>query len=287
MRLNYVKMQGAGNDYLYLDGIRDTLPRNWQKNIPKLCENHYGIGADGVIEIFGGENGGIGMRMYNRDGSEGKMCGNGIRCLARYVFDRGYTKEKTFEVATKTGHRPVTLHLKDGQVCAVSVEMGQAVFSDAEPPKKTVRMQGKRDCYDCFALTVGNPHLTTFVSKIDQKSTEKYMADAALFSRNFLFPDGANIEYIKVVNSTYLLMRVYERGSGATLACGTGACAAVAVACRAGLCPFNTPVTVAVLGGILTVSCSPAFEMRLTGDCQYICEGVWYESGMESPFSGN
>ncbi len=273
----FYKMQGAGNDYLYIDAISQSLPKGFVEQIPRLCHPHYGIGADGVILLTEGTGADIGMKMWNKDGSLGKMCGNGIRCLARLSHDLGYT-EGEMTISTDGGVRHIALYKnKEGLVTGAEVEMGRPDFTPkavphlGDAPHLRLPFAGMERAFT--ALSMGNPHMTTFVDNLEQ-IPEK---DGNALTKNPLFPDGVNVGVGMVTGKDALALRVFERGSGETLACGTGACAAVAVGTQKGYFVRGKPVTVRMAGGTLTVTQHYDASISLYGDCQYICKGEWYE----------
>jgi carbamoyl-phosphate synthase large subunit len=216
------------------------------------------------------------MRSFNRDGSEGKMAGNNIRCVGKYVYDRGIVPRERLSVETVSGVHTLRLFLRDGAVSSVQVDMGRASLKASEIPvisteetlvQSPVTIGGQE--YRVTCVNVGNPHCVVFCDAIDGLRLEEI---GPQFENNAMFPERVNTEFVRVVNRHSLRMRVWERGSGETLACGTGACAAVVAACENGLCDKGSDVKVSVLGGELTVNYSDA-RVLLTGGASVVYEG--------------
>lgn len=230
--LQFVKMEGIGNDYIYMDGIHQRVPLN-SEFITKISDRHRGIGSDGLIVILESDVADFKMRMFNKDGSEGKMCGNGIRCFAKFVYDEHMTKKTTLQIETLSGIKTCELLFEDKHVTDVRVDMGEPVTACKQVPvnypkdemiNETITVAGKD--YRGTAVSMGNPH---FVIETDNLDFD-LAAIGPDFEKNPLFPESVNTEFVKVIDDTHLSMRVWERGSGETEACGTGACA-VAYAC--------------------------------------------------------
>lgn len=248
--MRFTKMQGLGNDYLYFLG---PVPENAAALSRRLSDRHFGPGADGLIFIGPSERADFRMRIFNADGSEATMCGNGIRCVGKYVYDRALTDKTELLIETGAGLRRLWLHPENGRVVSVTVEMGRA----------SVVPGGEGDCVD-----MGNPHLVRFVP------------DAAQVPLSVLGPElcasvcgGTNVEFVQVLGPERLRMRVWERGSGITLACGTGACAAAAAAVRRGFCSPNQPIAVLLDGGQLQITVGACGEVRMEGPAETVYEG--------------
>ena len=274
-RISFTKMQDCGNDYIFIENFDGsvTCPESLCVN---LCRPHTGVGSDGIVLIEKSKVADVKMRSFNRDGSEGKMAGNNIRCVAKYVYDRGIVPKERITVETGGGVRSLRLFLRDGEVSSVQVDMGRASLKAAEIPAVSERETlvdapvtiGGRD-YSVTCVNVGNPHCVVFCDAIDGLNLEEI---GPQFEHDPMFPERVNTEFVRVVNSHTLRMRVWERGSGETLACGTGACAAVVAACENGLCDKGSDVKVSVLGGELTVNYSDA-RVLLTGGASVVYEG--------------
>lgn len=251
MRLNFTKMHGIGNDYIYFDCINNTPPSDPERLSIKLSDRHFGIGGDGIVLIMPSERADFRMRMFNADGSEGKMCGNASRCIAKYVYDRGLTDKTTVTLETLSGIKTLDIHTKDGAAETVTVDMGKPAVGAVNEEIKTVN-----GSYNYTFVDMGNPHCVIFTDR-DTESIDIEKEGRPLECHEF-FPDRANIEFVNILDENNLRMRVWERGSGETLACGTGACAVVTAAVTNGICKPNEDINVHLRGGVLTI--------RYTGD---------------------
>ena len=274
-KLPFTKMQTCGNDYIFLENFdgRITCPESL---CVTFCHRHYGVGADGIILMERSETADVKMRMFNSDGSEGKMAGNALRCLGKYLYDNGFSTKGTVTVETGSGLRSVTLYTTNGKVTSASVDMGKAAldasglkFPIAEPQvvDYPVRIAGRP--YRITCVDMGNPHCVVFCDRVDD-------VDIGFIGPRFehapYFPERVNTEFIRVVNPSTIKMRVWERGSGETMACGTGACAAVAAAVANGLCEKGRDITVRVKGGELIVHYTDG-GVTLTGDAKLVYTG--------------
>ena len=233
--MKFTKMHGCGNDYVYVNVFEEQIKDENQFAI-KVSDRHFGIGSDGLITIGPSEVADFRMRMYNADGSEGNMCGNGIRCVGKYVYDHGMTDQTTVTVETKSGIKTLKLHVTDGKVDSVRVNMGAPVLEAEQIPAispsgsekvihETIQVNGKE--YPVTCVSMGNPHCITQMPDVMHLDIEKI---GPAFEHHAMFPDRVNTEFIEILSRSEVNMRVWERGSGETLACGTGACA-TAVAC--------------------------------------------------------
>ena len=255
--MHLTKMQGLGNDYLYIYGEVDdpaALSIKWS-------DRHFGIGSDGIILILPSDVADFRMRIFNADGSEAMMCGNGIRCVGKYVYDKGYTNKTTLTIDTQSGIKTLKLTVKDGFVEQVSVEMG--AVDVAEEVSLSVLEQEVR----CVPVSVGNPHCIVFCEDADEAPLTT--VGAALEKHEF-FPQGVNVEFVQILDRHHVRMRVWERGSGITMACGTGACASAAAAIKAGFC--DSPLIVRLDGGDLNIELLPDNTARMTGPAVTVCE---------------
>ena len=264
MRLFFTKMHGLGNDYIYMDGFdsRMSKPAAWpseQKGrlAVMMSRRHTGIGADGLIFIQPSEEAAFRMEMYNADGSRGAMCGNGIRCVAKYAYDYGIVNKTNISVATKSGVKYLDLSIRDGKVSMVKVNMGAPILQAALIPvvaqteqviNTPIEVDGKT--YYFTAVSMGNPHAVVYMDDVDGLDIEKI---GPSFESHVNFPDRVNTEFVKVIDRHTVQMRVWERGSGETLACGTGACAVAVASILNGLVDRDQPVTVKLLGGDLNI----------------------------------
>lgn len=252
--MEFTKMEGCGNDYVYVDGFKNHIENPGDTAIA-VSDRHFGIGSDGLIIINPSEVADFRMSMYNADGSEGKMCGNGIRCVAKYVYDNKMTDKTTITVETLSGIKTLVLNVKNDKVESVRVNMGAPEITASKIPvifdKENVinepfMVEGKE--YNVTCVSMGNPHAVTFIDDTDSLDIEHIGPE---FENHEKFPDRINTEFIQIIDRNTIKMRVWERGSGETLACGTGACASV-VACVLNNKTDNN-VTVKLLGGDLYI----------------------------------
>lgn len=258
--MHFTKMHGLGNDYLYVYGE----PENPAELSIKLSERHFGAGSDGMIWISPSEIADFKMRIFNADGSEAMMCGNGIRCVGKYVYDKGYTDKKHLKIETLSGIRTLDLHVSGGKVKTVTVDMGTAVAKD----DLTITVDGEE--ITCTPVSVGNPHAVIFVEDIE---TAPLTTLGPKIEHHEAFPDGVNVEFIQVLGENELRMRVWERGSGVTMACGTGACASTMAAVTKKFCNYNEPVSVHLDGGTLKIQIANDNTVTMTGPAETVYEG--------------
>lgn len=275
MKLKFTKMHGCGNDYIYVDCFEQEIA-DPQKLSIRLSRQHFGIGGDGLILICPSDTADAKMRIFNQDGSEGKMCGNGIRCVGKYLYDSGRVRKEELRVDTLSGVKTLRLTVSGGEVSSVTVDMGRAEFSPAKIPVRlpgesvvgqTVVIGGREEQVTCVSM--GNPHCVVFCSEVDSLDLEQ---EGSRFEHDPLFPEGVNTEFVRRIDPHTLQMRVWERGSGETLACGTGACASVAAAVKNGLCPAGEPVRVLLRGGELNI-CYTEETVWMTGEAVSVFTG--------------
>ncbi len=275
MTLNFTKMHGCGNDYVYFNCFNQTIDDPKQLAI-SLSDRHYGIGGDGIVLIMPSEIADARMRMFNLDGSEGKMCGNAIRCVAKFLYDNSIVTKNPLTIETLSGIKELSLTIKDNEVTLVSVDMGAAILNAKEIPvdvdcDKVIDYKlsmGDKD-YNITCVSMGNPHAVLFCDEI---STLNLKEIGPKFEHHALFPERINTEFIRVIDKNTLDMRVWERGSGETLACGTGACASVVSAVLNGKCNKNEDVTVKLLGGELIIRYADD-TVIMTGPCTKVFDG--------------
>lgn len=277
MKLHFVKMEGAGNDYVYFDCFTQQVDAP-ERLAPAVADRHFGVGGDGIVLICPSDIADAGMRMFNLDGSEGKMCGNAIRCVGKYLYDSGRAVKETVTVETLSGVKTLSLTIRDGKAAAVSVEMGRAVMTPQEIP---VRLAEERVVglpveiggvqYHITCVSMGNPHCVVFVDSVRELALPVI---GPSFEHSPLFPEGVNTEFVQVVDSRTLEMRVWERGSGETLACGTGACAAAVAAVENGFCPRGEEILVRLSGGELVIRYTDE-GVTMTGPARRVFEGDW------------
>ena len=258
--MHFTKMHGLGNDYLYIFGE----PKNPSDIAIKLSDRHFGAGSDGIICISHSQKADFKMRIFNADGSEAKMCGNGIRCVGKYLYDKGYTDKKQLSIETLSGIRFIRLQLQGGKVKNVTVEMGKAVISE------DITLSVSDETVIFTPVSVGNPHAVIFVEDIDKAPLTTL---GPQLEHHQAFPDGVNVEFVQPISENELRMRVWERGSGVTMACGTGACASAAVAVAKRFCRCDTPILVHLDGGTLDIQVSPDNFVTMTGPAETVYEG--------------
>ncbi len=259
--MRFTKMHGLGNDYLYFYG---EVPENVADLAVKLSDRHFGAGSDGLIYISPSGSADFRMRIFNADGSEAKMCGNGIRCVGKYVYDKGYTDKTDLTVETLSGIKELGLDIRCGKVRAVTVGMGSAEVGE----DMTLEICG--ETVVCTPVSVGNPHAVIFTEDIDAAPVTEL---GPVIEKNAAFPGGVNVEFVQVLSDQTLRMRVWERGSGVTMACGTGACASASAAVKKGLCRPDDPVTVVLDGGPLKITVSEDWKVTMRGPAETVYEG--------------
>ena len=275
-RLNFIKMQGCGNDYIYVDCLTKPIA-NMESVAVNLSDRHFSVGGDGVIFIYPSDTCDAKMRMFNADGSEGKMCGNGIRCVGKYLYDNRKTDKLDITVETLSGAKKLKLFARDGKVNSVKVDMGKAELS---PKKVPVKLGGERVVnekiktslgeLEITCVSMGNPHCTVFVPDVQNLDVE---AQAKAVLNTGLFPEGVNVGFVQVIDRAHLKVRVYERGSGETRACGTGACASVVAAALNGYCDKDADVSVRLPGGELIIRYTDE-TVYLTGEAHEVFRGT-------------
>lgn len=280
-RIEFTKMHGIGNDYIYIDCFKQNIDD--PEHLARIMSpRRFSVGADGVILICPSDVADAKMRMFNLDGSEGKMCGNGIRCVGKYIYDNDIAHKDTVTVETLSGIKTLSISQKNGLAESLTVDMGAAEFSCPEVPVvfSGDEMINKPVCvnkavYNITAVSMGNPHAVIFCDDTDSLDLEKI---GPLFENLPIFTEKVNTEFVKPINRRELCMRVWERGSGETFACGTGACASVAAAVRNGLAESGAEITVHLKGGDLYIT---YFNDRvlMRGPAEKVYEGVYeYES---------
>ncbi len=278
--MKFTKMHGIGNDYVYVNCFEETVP-NPEELARKMSDRHFGVGSDGLILIKPSERADFEMKMYNADGSEGAMCGNGIRCVAKYVYDYGLTDQTRISIDTQSGIKYLELTVEDGQMKLARVNMGAPelradkipILCDKEQViHEPIEVDGRT--YYMTGVSMGNPHAVVYVEDVEGLEIEKI---GPLFEHHPAFPDRINTEFCKVLDPHTVRMRVWERGAGETLACGTGACA-VAVASVLG--GYTTEeVTVKLLGGDLKIDWDRAENLvYMTGPSEVVFDGEWKQA---------
>lgn len=276
--MRFTKMQGCGNDYVYVDGnAEQILPEKKPELVRRLSDRHFGIGSDGVIFINPSDQADFEMEMYNADGTRAEMCGNGIRCVGKFVYDKGLTNKTDITVISAGKIKYLALFVKEGKVETVKVNMGAPELTAALVPvlcdsgqaiDEPITVQGKT--YRMTCVSMGNPHAVVFMDDVESLAIEKI---GPYFENHERFPKRTNTEFVNVIDRNTVQMRVWERGTGETLACGTGACATVVACILNGL--TEETVKVKLLGGDLTVTWDREADLiYMTGPAVTVFEGV-------------
>ena len=264
MRLDFIKMHGAGNDYIYFDCL--VKPIENPENLAKiLSKRHFSVGADGIVLICPSKIADAKMRIFNADGSEGKMCGNAARCVGKLLYENNFVKKSRIRLEAANGVCELFLTVKNGVVDKISVDMGKATVGEMF----FLDVCGQK--YEMREINVGNDHQVTRVPDVEVLNLEK---TGRQFENNSRFTDGVNTEFFEILDKNHLKVRVFERGSGETLACGTGACASAIAGIIAGYCDFGRLIRISMRGGELFVVCDENFGVRLSGDAQKTFEGT-------------
>lgn len=277
MILKFTKMHGIGNDYIYFNGFTQSIddPEKLSKTV---SDRHFGIGGDGIIIICPSEIADAQMKMYNADGSQGKMCGNAIRCVGKYIYDNGIVSKDRTEVKIETlsGVKTLKLFVENGEAKGALVDMGKAILKAEDIPviydsdtviNKPLDVDGK--IYDVTCVSMGNPHCVVFLDDVKNLELEKI---GPSFEFNKAFPDRINAEFAKVIDENTIEMRVWERGSGETWACGTGACATAVAAVENGFCKKGEDITLRLRGGELTIKYTDE-TVFMTGPATKVFDG--------------
>ena len=254
--MKFTKMHGCGNDYIYVDGSKEQIPQERKPEIVRrLSDRHFGIGGDGVIFINPSEEADFEMEMYNMDGSRAEMCGNGIRCVAKFVYDEGLTDQTSISIISCGKIKYLDMFLEDGKVSTVRVNMGTPILKAEDIPVIAdgdevigERIEVEERIYEMTCVSMGNPHAVIFMDDVSALPLDKI---GPLFENHVRFPNRVNTEFVKVLDDEHVEMRVWERGTGETLACGTGACAVTVACILNGL--TKEQVTVKLLGGNLQI----------------------------------
>lgn len=274
--MKFTKMQGIGNDYVYVNCFEETVA-DPERVSEIISDRHFGIGADGLVLIMPSDKADFRMRMFNADGSEGNMCGNATRCIGKFVYDNHLTDKTSITLETRSGIKKLTLYPENGKVKTVLVDMGKAVLKPADIPmnvsgdtfiNKPITVDGKE--VFITAVSMGNPHAVTYVDDVDSLELEKI---GLSFENHPLFPERVNTEFIKILDESTMQMRVWERGSGETWACGTGACAATAASVLNGYFPHDKEITVKLRGGDLFITYKSDGTVLMRGPAETVFTG--------------
>ncbi len=276
MKLNFTKWQGCGNDFVLIDCLEKPLEEDYADLAKAICDRHYGIGADGILVVEPSNKADFCMRIINADGSEAEMCGNGIRCFARYLYDYGRTKKQQFTIETGAGILVPELQIEEGRVTGIKVDMGEPILAGEDIPvagfgrnkviNETLTVEGHE--YKMTCVSMGNPHCVIFVDDADTFPIEKL---GTFFEHHMAFPRKTNTEFVSVRDRSHLRMRVWERGAAVTLACGTGSCATLV----AGVLTDRTDrlAEIQLDGGRLMVEWSANNHVFMTGPAELVFEG--------------
>lgn len=274
--MKFTKMQGAGNDYIYVNCFTETV-KNPEETAVRVSDRHFGVGADGLVLICPSENADFFMDIYNADGSRAKMCGNATRCVAKYVYDNKMTDKTEIALETLSGIKRIKITVQDGKAVAARVNMGAPILTPREIPTKfdgeTVVSQNLSIDDTTYAVTcvsMGNPHCVLYTDDVHAPDLPRI---GPKFENHEMFPDRINTEFVHIVSETEFDMRVWERGSGETLACGTGACAATVASILNGYCKRDTEIKVNLLGGTLYINWTADGDVYMTGPAETVCTG--------------
>ena len=274
--IRFTKMHGAGNDYIYINAI-DSCPANLPELSIEMSDRHKGVGSDGVVLIMPSDKADFRMRMFNADGSEGEMCGNASRCVAKYVYDKGLTSKRNITLETLAGIKVLEItKVVDEKVREVKVDMGEPSFAPENIPTKSncevidIPISTSFGTLNLTAVGTGNPHGVVIMDSVSDLDIDSIGPE---IQNNELFPRKANIEFVRIINRNEIEMRVYERGSGETMACGTGACASVVATSRLGL--TDRRATVHLKGGDLQIHWAENNHVYMTGEAATVFEGEY------------
>ena len=274
--MEFTKMHGIGNDYIYFNCMEKEIENPEELSL-KLSDRHFGIGGDGIVLILPSKVADFRMRMFNADGSEGNMCGNASRCIGKYVFEKGLTDKDVVTLETLAGIKTLNLTVEDNKVIEVEVNMGEAILNPKDIPvninkdkivNETITVDNKE--YDITCVSMGNPHCIVYMDNIDDLKIDKI---GPKFENHELFPERINTEFLEVIDKNTIKMRVWERGSGETYACGTGACAATVASVLNNYCNIDEEVTVKLLGGDLKIKYLSNGLVYMTGPAEFVFEG--------------
>ena len=275
--MRFSKMHGIGNDYIYVNCFEETVSEPEKVSVI-LSDRHKGIGSDGLVLIMPSDKADFRMRIFNADGSEAMMCGNATRCIGKYAYDTGLTDKTDITLETNSGIKYLKLYVKDGKVDSVTVDMGKAVLLPRDIPvnsdkerfiSEPVEVCGK--VWNITCVSMGNPHAVIFTGGVAELDLEKI---GPQFENHSLFPNRVNTEFAEVIDDHTLNMRVWERGSGETFACGTGTCATVVAAVLNGICRHDEEILVHLRGGDLRITYKSDGTVLMTGPAEYVFDGT-------------
>ncbi len=274
--MKFTKMQGIGNDYVYVNCFEEQVENPEQVSV-LVSDRHFGIGSDGLILIMPSDKADFRMRMFNADGSEGMMCGNGTRCVGKYVYDNRLTDKTEITLETKSGIKKLTLYPENGLVKTVTVDMGQAILNPKDIPmlasgdsfiNSPLEVNGAE--VRLTAVSMGNPHGVIFTEGVDELKLEEI---GPAYENHPIFPERVNTEFAEIIGENVIKMRVWERGSGETWACGTGTCATAVAACLNGLCERGKEITLKLKGGELYITWCEDGRVLMRGPAETVFTG--------------
>jgi diaminopimelate epimerase len=278
--MEFIKVHGIGNDFVLMNYLTGMPDLNWPELSRKICDRHFGVGADGLVLILPSKTADIQMRVFNPDGSEAEMCGNAIRCVARFVYQRGLITDRLIKVETLAGLRsPEVIENEQGDITGVKVDMGEPILEPVNIPMSVVNerivnypLQFTGGELMITAVSMGNPHCITFVSNLNKVPFFEWGPKLEVHP---LFPRKTNVEFVEIKNPNEVRMRVWERGAGETLACGTGACAVGVAGYLNNL--TNRKITVHLPGGDLQIEWAENGRVYMTGPAEEVFTGNWLE----------
>ncbi len=276
-KISFTKMQGTGNDYIFIDMTTNFYKFEPSELAKKISDRHFGVGSDGLILVHNSKEADFKMRIFNADGSEAEMCGNGIRSFAKFVSDHRLSNKKTLQIETKAGIRTVNLVFKNGEIWGAKVDMGEPILEGKKIPvaiekpfiiNEEIEINGGK--FNFTAVSMGNPHCIIFTNEI---TDDLVKGIGPKIEANPMFPKKVNVEFVKVLDKTHIEMRVWERGSGETLACGTGASASLVASALNK--KTERRAIVRLLGGELDIEWAADNHVYMTGPAEEVCEGVY------------
>ncbi|MCD7036244.1 diaminopimelate epimerase [Metabacillus sp. GX 13764] len=285
---HFTKMHGLGNNYIYVNLFEEKINEEDLADVAQMVSNvNTGIGSDGLILICPSDKASVKMRIFNSDGSEGKNCGNGLRCVAKYAYSRHLVYNPRFTIETLSGIVEAEVHMADGHVSDVTIDMGAPrlkkgdlpMTGDAESETIAEQMEFNGQLYQATALSMGNPHIIFYVDDIEKAPVTTL---GPFVEKDARFPESVNTEFVQTVKEDEMHFRVWERGSGVTQACGTGACAAVVASVLNGYAKRGADTIVHLAGGDLIINWTEEGRVMMTGPAEVICEGIYYYQSFET-----
>lgn len=271
--IKFTKMEALGNDYIYFDCTKINLDEKSLPTLSKTLSNrHFGIGSDGIILILPSTTADFKMRIFNSDGSQAQMCGNGIRCVGKFVYEKGLTQKNNLTIETLAGIKNLKLEVQNNKVIQITVDMGKPIFVPEKIPllskQNSIYLTIDNKNFEFTCVSMGNPHAVTFVDNLDNLNVKKY---GKIIENDKHFPDKINVEFAQVIDKNNIKMRVYERGSGETMACGTGACAVCAASVTKNLANAKETVNIILPGGNLKIKWDE--NIFMSGSANFVFEG--------------